>query len=54
MHLARDPKHFIVHMHNGFLNGMGWVINRFWKESLVEDTATLGPMAQTTLNNLLN
>jgi hypothetical protein len=28
MHLASDPKHLTMHMLNGFLNGMGWVINR--------------------------
>jgi len=27
MHLTRALKHLIVHMPNGFLNGMGWVGN---------------------------
>jgi len=28
MHLAKDLKQLIMHMPNGFLNGMGWVIDQ--------------------------
>jgi hypothetical protein len=28
MHIASDPKHLTMHMPNGFLNGMEWVIDQ--------------------------